>query len=107
MSKQPCYVSTCPAFRPCPQHGGAASNRDRYRPNPRQRGYDSTWEKFRARFLAEHPLCADCTAAGRTHDANEVHHIVPITDRPDLRLVQQNCMALCKPCHGARGGKRQ
>ena len=32
----------------------------------------------RARWLAEHPLCVDCQAEGRTGIADEVDHEVPL-----------------------------
>jgi 5-methylcytosine-specific restriction enzyme A len=67
-----------------------------------KRGYDRSWRKFRKRFLAGHPLCADCTTNGRTTAATDVHHIKKLTDSPDMRMDDDNCMALCKGCHSVR-----
>lgn len=69
---------------------------DTRRPGARQRGYDTKWDKFRAWFLQRpgNQLCAKC---GRL--AEVVHHIIPIEERPDLRLVASNCQALCRACH--------
>jgi len=51
----------------------------------------------RARWLALHPLCVKCMAAGHVTEAHEVDHIVPLfkggADEPD------NLQSLCKPCH--------
>lgn len=54
---------------------------------------------MRAQFLAIHPTCAmwGCGAP-----ANEVDHIVPMRDRPDLRLAWWNLRALCKSHHSRK-----
>jgi 5-methylcytosine-specific restriction enzyme A len=75
---------------------------DRQRPGAAQRGYDGRWRKARARYLAEHPLCASCQAEGRLTRATVVDHVVP--HRGDARLFwdETNWQALCKPCHDAK-----
>ena len=35
----------------------------------------------------------------RTTVALEVHHLVPVRERPDLRLEQSNLVTLCGSCH--------
>lgn len=64
-----------------------------------QRGYGSRWQRTRIGFLAAHPLCASCMAAGRVTEATVVDHIVP--HRGDMNLFWQrsNWQPLCKPCH--------
>jgi 5-methylcytosine-specific restriction protein A len=37
--------------------------------------------------------------------AEVVHHIIPIKERPDLKLVPSNCQALCFPCHEVIHGR--
>jgi 5-methylcytosine-specific restriction endonuclease McrA len=37
----------------------------------------------------------------------EVHHVRPISDRPDLRLEWTNLKSACKPCHAAADAKRR
>ena len=81
----------------CPQHKGKGTV-DAERPSRSVRGYDRAWYRFRAWFLQRHPVCEDCEEL-----ANEVHHLKPIAERPDLRLVEANCVALCKRCHSKRG----
>lgn len=71
----------------------------------RERGYGFDWQKFRANYLSDHPLCMDCNAEGIATAATEVHHRQKIKDRPDLKTEPENCMALCRKCHAARTAK--
>jgi len=76
----------------------STSARDvRQRGSSAQRGYDYTWQKFREWFLRRHPACEDC---GRL--ATEPHHIKKVAQFPELRLVEENCKALCHECHAKR-----
>lgn len=65
------------------------------------------WQCLRREYIAAHPLCEDCEAAGRTALAQEVHHIVPIETAHTvegmeaLAFDRRNLRALCKPCHEA------
>ena len=107
MPKTPCRGPGCAALLErgtggyCPRCSPAMR-----KPNPRSAGlYDASWIKFRAAFLAGHPFCVDCDAAGIVTPANEVHHRRSIHSNPELRLVESNVVPLCKSCHGRRGGK--
>lgn len=92
---------------------------DAGRPSAAKRGYDSAWHKLRHSFLADHPLCQcdECQGGrGRVRLATVVDHIVPIRDRPDLRLERSNLRAMHKECHDrhtaraqgfAKGGSRK
>jgi len=62
-------------------------------------GYGWDWQQLAKRFRAEHPLCEECKKQGIATESEEVHHIVPISEAPWLRLVRSNLMALCVPCH--------
>lgn len=66
------------------------------RPSRTRRGYDEAWQRLRARFLRQHPLCA-CGAP-----STDVDHIQTIRARPDLRLTWSNLRALCHACHSRR-----
>ena len=68
-----------------------------------QRGYDSTWRKLRLQFLRQHPLCEceDCKLSGLPDIATVVDHILPVEERPDLRLVESNLRAMSKRHHDA------
>jgi 5-methylcytosine-specific restriction endonuclease McrA len=69
---------------------------DRTRPNAADRGYDGTWNAFRANYLRSHPTCS---VLGCTSPATEIHHLKRIKDRPDLRLDLANLTALCRHHH--------
>ncbi len=73
-----------------------------HRESARERGYDRAWEKTRARFLAEFPLCQDCEEQGRVKAATEVHHAEKIKDAPEKKHQAENLRALCKECHSVR-----
>jgi 5-methylcytosine-specific restriction protein A len=63
--------------------------------------YDQDWKDLRLEYLADHPLCEDCEERGYVEAAEEVHHMVPISVDPDLRLDWDNLRALCIPDHRA------
>src|SRR6185437_997332 len=67
-----------------------------------RRGYDGTWRKLRLAYLAQNPLCLDCTQQGRVTAAEEVHHEKTIQEAPHLRLDWSNLRALCHRCHSRR-----
>ena len=83
----------------------ARRDHDRLRGNSTQRGYDYQWQQFRERYLAEHPLCFDCEAEGRVSAAVDVHHIVKLRERPDLKYIDSNLMSLCSEHHKKRTAK--
>ena len=80
---------------------------DAVRGSSRDRGYDSQWVKVRKVFLQRNPLCFDCLGQGKFKSANEVHHVKKVSDHPELRLVSENLMGLCKSCHSKRTFKRE
>ena len=78
---------------------------DQCRESSRKRGYDSTWDKLRNQFLMKNPLCHDCLLKGTITPANEVHHVKKLREHPELRLVSDNLMSLCRSCHCRRTAK--
>lgn len=74
---------------------------DARRGSARERGYDTRWEHFRAWFLNQpgNQVCAVCMSQCRVTPAELVHHILPVKERPDLRLTASNCQSLCRACH--------
>jgi 5-methylcytosine-specific restriction enzyme A len=81
---------------------------DRERPSAARRGYGPRWRRARAAFLARHPLCVPCAAAGRLEPATVVDHIVPHRGDPVLFWDEGNWQSTCKRCHDAktaRGGR--
>ena len=75
------------------------ADRDRLRGTSAERGYDKSWQQLRDRFLRSHPMCQ---AEGCGTHAQEVDHITPIRERPDLRLSWHNLRGLCKHHHSQR-----
>nr|DAZ74933.1 MAG TPA: HNH endonuclease [Caudoviricetes sp.] len=54
------------------------------------------WRRLReAALIRDHYWCARC---GR-RPAGTVHHIVPVTERPDLAMELNNLQSLCRQCH--------
>lgn len=75
---------------------------DKRRGSARRRGYDARWERFREWFLQRpgKQYCHRCLELeGEFAKAEIVHHIIPVSERPDLRLVPDNCLPLCHKCH--------
>ena len=59
------------------------------------------WQKLQARKLQEDPLCCDPFGNHDRHEpAQQVHHIEPIVERPDLALDWDNLASVCTECHG-------
>jgi len=81
---------------------------NRYRRDPdTYKRYGRAWRRIRAAYIAGHPLCEQCKAAGRLTPATEVHHVVPLADGGTHD--DTNLMSLCKACHSsitAREGGR-
>ena len=63
--------------------------------------YKSTkWKHKRERILRrDEYICQECKRYGRTTPATTVHHILPLEQRPDLKLNNQNLISLCSKCH--------
>ena len=55
----------------------------------------SEWVQVRSDFVRKHPRCEAC---GSGYNLN-VHHIVPFHQRPDLELVEDNLITLCREHH--------
>lgn len=64
-----------------------------------KRGYNSKWQKARARYLKVHPLCVHCAREERLVKATVVDHITPHRGDPVLFWDESNWQPLCKPCH--------
>lgn len=71
------------------------------RPNARERGYSSAWDKARAGFLRLHPQCAECAKDGLIIRATVVDHITPHRGDQALFWNQQNWQSLCGNHHSS------
>ncbi len=99
---KPCSNQPCSNFGnggPCVQH---RRQYEQNRGSARARGYDGTWQHLRLIVLAERPLCGECEALGWLEPAIEVDHIIPISQRPELRLVRSNLQGLCRTHHSLK-----
>jgi len=75
------------------------------RGSARERGYTWRWQKARATFLRNNPLCVKCREAGRITPATVVDHIVPHKGDSALFWDTSNWQALCDAdpwrCHSS------
>ncbi len=79
----------------CPGHRRqVAREREDRRGSSTARGYGSDWQRLRLRKLQTDPHCASCKSQERVSLAEEIDHIQPIAERPDLRLVWSNLQSL-------------
>jgi len=63
---------------------------------PVEVGRAGAWPRVRREHLEREPGCIAC---GRQRSP-EVHHVVPLRERPDLELAPTNLVTLCAdPCH--------
>lgn len=89
---------TASAFHPhskCETHRLEAQRRnDALRPNARQRGYDSRWERYAKSYLQLHPACSVC---GKP--AQVVDHIDGKGPTGPRGYDPTNLRPACKPCH--------
>jgi 5-methylcytosine-specific restriction protein A len=99
---KPCTNQPCSNFGdggPCAEH---RRKYEQHRGSARARGYDGTWDRLRPVVLAEEPICGECQAEGFIVPSTEVDHIIPIAQRPELRLVRSNLQGLCKAHHSRK-----
>lgn len=95
----PCSYPGCPALsttRFCEEH---ARQDDLRRGSRHERGYTSRWDRYRRRYLWQHPLCVRCAAEDVVEAATVVDHIRPHRGDQELFWDPNNHQALCKPCH--------
>jgi 5-methylcytosine-specific restriction enzyme A len=96
-----------PNHRPCWAKSPAAVERDRKRQidERRRRPGDersnalystAAWRRFRASYLADHPLCAECEREGRVTAATVPEHRIPIRDGGPI-WDDANLQPMCKP----------
>ena len=67
---------------------------DRQRPNARERGYDTKWQRESKAYLSQHPVCCRCGDSSHLVD-----HITPHKGDKRLFWSRSNWQALCHPCH--------
>jgi 5-methylcytosine-specific restriction endonuclease McrA len=60
------------------------------------------WKAMREFILYRDKVCRKCSLEESPIMASEIDHIIPLKDRPDLRLDPPNLQALCKKCHSSK-----
>ncbi len=71
------------------------------------RGYGRDWQKLRAAYIQEHPMCEQCESNGIVREADEVHHLRAFIGVDDpLRLDWSNLQSVCQRCHQRETGGR-
>lgn len=68
--------------------------------------HTAAWKRARqAALLRDRGMCCECMDRIRSgigvkpNRATMVHHVIPITERPDLALDLNNLRSLCWECH--------
>lgn len=99
-------ASTPKSWRPQHRQGGERQTQrerrerhDKWRGSAASRGYGSRWQKARATYLTNHPLCVCHLANGRVEPATVVDHVVPHQGDQKLFWDTGNWQPLCQPCH--------
>ena len=92
-----------------PAHSRARPPMDRSGAETRERKatYNtSRWGALRAMYLAHNPLCEECQRHGEIVPAEQVHHRLDLSVRPDMAFDMANLEALCRPCHSRETARR-
>ena len=102
--KRPCRFPSCPNLcedgeQYCEEHAKIMNAHYEkftrgYSPGKR---YGRAWKRIRDRYVRKHPLCEQCLKEGRYVAAEEVHHIVPLSEGGSNE--EKNLMGLCRSCH--------
>ncbi len=110
--KRPCSYPCCPRLtdgRFCTEHQKQENKcYEKYDRSPEmKKRYRRAWKQNRDIHIAQHPLCEVCKRKGRLTPAEEVHHIVPLSQGGTHE--ESSLMSLCKSCHSeitAKSGDR-
>ena len=101
--KRPCSFPGCPNLtdgRFCEEHAKQEAKRyERYERDPAsKRRYGRAWKRIRDKYVQEHPFCELCYKKGLLVEAEQVHHIKPLSEGGSH--APDNLMSLCDSCHG-------
>jgi 5-methylcytosine-specific restriction protein A len=104
---RPCAHPGCPQIttkRYCDKHERQhRRERDQCQSHQGKRLYnDRRWRAYRASYLREHPLCAECQLQGRIVPATRADHIIPHNGEYELFWAADNHQALCETCHNRK-----
>ena len=97
-----------PVHRPSGRVSDASSVITDERRRQDHRFYNSArWRKLRALRLSINPLCQDCEEHGEVTAAEQVDHVLPRHERPDLELELENTRSLCPSHHSSKTRRDQ
>lgn len=58
------------------------------------------WKEKRIVILKrDNYQCRECKRYGKVTEADTIHHVLLLTERPDLKLDNRNLISLCEECH--------
>ncbi len=103
-AKVPCKHSGCPNLiepraRYCKDHE-KHKRTERWGRSGDSKNYQGAWPKIRRMHLNRNPLCVACESRGQITAANEVDHIIPLSQGGTHD--EANLQSLCKPCHSRK-----
>ena len=97
-----CSAVINPSERYCSKHKQPICEIDSKRNSINSKVYNTTWRKLRRVKLSSNLLCELCLAKGKVAQAEEVDHVRPVSQYPELRLVYDNLQSLCVTCHSKK-----
>lgn len=106
-SPRPCRAPRCPRLTRdgyCEEHRSIKrAGSGQPRASAHARGYGRQWQRYRAAYLLEHPLCVDCQAEGVIERATDVDHVVAVDGPDDPRFWDEtNHAARCHSHHSRK-----
>lgn len=76
-----------------------AREREEFRGNCVERGYDWHWMKISKMYRNQHPVCEVCNDAA----ADDVDHVIPFNGVNDPKRTEwKNLRSICRPCHNRK-----
>lgn len=107
--RRPCSFPGCPELtdgRYCSRHQKLIDkDYNRYqRPAASRNRYGRNWKKIRDAYISEHPFCEKCRLDGKVTKAEEVHHVLPLSEGGTNS--RSNLMSLCSSCHASLHARR-
>ena len=64
--------------------------------------HSKSWSRKRQYILRRDSyLCQECKRHGKTTEAKVVHHIFPLDTNPEYKLLNENLISVCHPCHNS------
>ena len=102
LPKKPCKYPDCPNLTEkiyCEEHEKEMNRTyEKYgRDQTVRRKYGRAWKRIRDKYVSEHPFCEKCFEKGVLVPAQEIHHILPLSEGGTHD--KSNLISLCKSCH--------